>query len=86
MALKSKMKLRESILDAGYCEGIDYHINFEAYGRKVEGYAYPIKGRMSLEQLHEAAKSDESFKARKQESCGRVIVQVSYFKAYGWNH
>lgn len=84
MALKSKKALVAVLNEAG----VDYSVNYEAYGRKVEGYIYPKDGT-TLEAIKTAINDSEDgheFKARKQESCGRIIVQVSYFKAYGWNH
>jgi hypothetical protein len=89
MALKSKTKFKKQMAEAGLVEGEDYTINFEAYGRKVEGYVYP-KGDVQLDELKDTIlynlPDGLDFKARKQASCNRVIIQVSYFKAYGWNH
>ena len=83
-ALKSKKKFKAEMEAIGLVEGVDYLINFEAYGRKVEGYIYPIGEKpLSVPALAHNVESLGGFRVRAQPS--RVIIQVSYFKAYHWD-
>jgi hypothetical protein len=86
MALKSKKKFKAALENEDIYEGADYNVNFEAYGARVEGYVYPC-GDMTLAELWEAIEKLEGgdFKPRFQSSCKRIIIRVSFFKAYGWN-
>lgn len=84
--VRSRKKLLEFLASQGLEEGKDFHISYEAYGRKVMAYitwtgGLEMRKKMDSDLAWENWPVNRDYNPKSSTS----EVQVSYFKAWGWD-